>query len=68
MSGLDQPPKAKERRPGLPVFMTSAYGDVDTVSTAQKRGADEFLIKPVDCAKPWRDIMTVKADVMRRDA
>jgi DNA-binding NtrC family response regulator len=68
MSGLDLLPIVKTRRPDLPVFMISAYGDGDTVSTARERGADEFLTKPVDFAKLRRDIMTVKADAMRRDA
>jgi DNA-binding NtrC family response regulator len=68
MSGLDLLPIVKTRRPGLPVFMISAYGDADTVSTAQKRGADDFLTKPVDFAKLRRDIMAVKAEAMRRDA
>jgi DNA-binding NtrC family response regulator len=67
MGGLDLLPKVKERRPGLPVFVISAYGEPDTVSTAQKRGADEFLTKPVDFAKLRRDIMTVHADAMRRN-
>ena len=68
MSGLDLLPIVKTRRPDLPVFMISAYGDADTVSTAQKRGADQFLTKPVDFAKLRRDIMTVQADAMRRNA
>ena len=68
MSGLDLLPKVKERRPELPVFMISAYGDADTVATALERGADEFLTKPVDFPKLRRDIMAVKADAMRRDA
>jgi DNA-binding NtrC family response regulator len=68
MNGLDLLPKVKERRPGLPVFMISAYGDADTVSTARERGADEFLTKPVDFPKLRRDIMAVQADAMRRDA
>jgi len=68
MSGLDLLPKVKERRPELPVFMISAYGGTDTVNTAQERGADEFLTKPVDFAKLRRNIMTVHADAMRRDA
>ena len=68
MSGLDLLPIVKTRRPDLPVFMISAYGDADTVSTAQKRGADQFLTKPVDFTKLRRDIMTVQADAMRRDA
>jgi DNA-binding NtrC family response regulator len=68
MSGLDLLPIVKTRRPELPVFMISAYGDADTVNTAQKRGADEFLTKPVDFAKLKRDIMAVQADAMRREA
>src|SRR4029078_8476963 len=46
MSGLDLLPKVKERRPDLPVFMISAYGDADTVAAALERGADEFLPTP----------------------
>jgi DNA-binding NtrC family response regulator len=68
MNGLDLLPKVKERRPGLPVFVISAYGDADTVNTARERGADEFLTKPVDFAKLRRDIMQVRAEAMRRDA
>jgi DNA-binding NtrC family response regulator len=68
MSGLDLLPIVKTRRPDLPVFMISAYGDEDTVATARERGANEFLAKPVDFAKLRRDIMAVHADAMRRDA
>jgi DNA-binding NtrC family response regulator len=68
MSGLDLLPIVKTRRPDLPVFMISAYGDADTVSTARERGADGFLAKPVNFAKLRRDIMAVQADAMRRDA
>ena len=68
MGGLDLLPKIKRRKPGLPVFVISAYGDADTESTARERGADEVLTKPVDFAKLRRDIMAVQADAMRRDA
>jgi DNA-binding NtrC family response regulator len=58
MNGLDLLPKVKERRPGLPVFMISAYGDADMVSTARERGADEFLtnrwISPSRDGTSWR--------------
>ena len=37
MNGLDLLPKVKERKPGLPVFMISAYGDADMASTARER-------------------------------
>jgi DNA-binding NtrC family response regulator len=68
MSGLDLLPIVKIRRPDLPVFIISAYGDADTVTTARERGADEFLTKPVDFTKLRRNIMTVQAEAMRRDA
>ncbi len=68
MSGLDLLPKIKGRKPGLLVFVISVYSDADTVSRAREREADEFLTKPVDFAKLRRDIMTVHADAMRRDA
>jgi len=68
MSGLDLLPKVKQRRPLLPVFMISAYGDADTVATALERGADEFLTKPVDFPRLRRGIMAVKADAKRRNA
>ncbi len=64
MSGLDLLPIVKTRRPELPVFMISAYGDADTVATALARGADEFLTKPVDFSKLKQDIMAVMADTM----
>ena len=48
VSGIDLIPEVKVRRPDLPVFMISAYGDPDTVAAARARGADRFLIKPVD--------------------
>ena len=48
MSGLDLLPVVKARRPDLPVFMISAYGDNRTVDLALSRGASKFLTKPVD--------------------
>src|SRR3954467_9369626 len=38
LSGLDLLPIVKKRRPNLPVFMISAYGDADTITTARTRG------------------------------
>jgi CheY-like chemotaxis protein len=66
--GRDLLPKVKALRPGLPVFVISAYDDADRVSTARERGTDQFLTKPVDFARLRRDIMAVQAGAMRRDA
>ena len=68
MSGLDLIPEVKARRPKLPVFMISDYGDTERVKTALARGADGFLTKPVDFPKLKQDIMAVMTDAMRRDA
>ena len=66
ISGLGLLPIVKTRRPDLPVFII--YGDADTMTTARKRGADEFLAKPVDFPKLRRGIRAVQADAKRRDA
>ena len=65
MSGLDLLSIVKARRPSLPVFMISTYGDA---TTALARGADGFLTKPIDFPKLKQDIMTVEAEAMRGDA
>ena len=61
MTGLELLPVVKQRRPDLPVFMISAYGDQDTIATAVERGANGFLTKPVDFPRLKRDITTVMA-------
>ena len=62
MSGLDLIPEVKVRRPDLPVFMISDYGDAERVEAALARGADGFLTKPVDFPKLKQDIMAVMTD------
>ena len=62
MTGFELVPVVKQRRPNLPVFMISAYGDQDTIATALERGADKFLTKPVDFPQLKRDITAVMAD------
>ena len=59
MTGLELLPVVKQRRPDLPVFMISAYGDQDTIATAVERGSNGFLTKPVDFPRLKRDIITV---------
>ena len=62
MSGLDLLPKVKERRPELPVFMISAYGDPELIRTALDRGASKFITKPVDFPQLKQDVSLVVAD------
>jgi CheY-like chemotaxis protein len=62
MSGLELLPTVKARRPDLPVFMISAYGDRDTIAAAVERGANKFLTKPVDFPQLKLDVASVIAD------
>jgi DNA-binding NtrC family response regulator len=62
MSGLDLLPIVKKRRPNLPVFMISAYGDAERVKTALERGASKFVTKPVDFPQLKQDVSRVVAD------
>lgn len=64
MSGLELLPKVKERRPDLPVFMISAYGDTERVQTALDRGASKFITKPVDFPLLKREVSAVVADAI----
>ena len=61
MTGLELLSVFKQRRPDLPVFMISAYGDQDTVATALECGANRFLTKPVDFPRLKQDITAVIA-------
>jgi len=61
MSGLELLPMVKSRRPDLPVFMISAYGDKDTIAMAVERGANKFLTKPVDFPQLKQDVSAVIA-------
>lgn len=61
MTGLQLLPIVKERRPDLPVFMISAYGDNGTEKAALERGANKFMPKPVDFAQLKSDVAAVIA-------
>jgi DNA-binding NtrC family response regulator len=62
MNGLDLIPEVKARRPDLPVFMISAYGDPERVRTAMERGASKFITKPVDFPQLKQDVSRVVAE------
>ena len=48
MDGLTLLGEIKQRFPGLPVMMVTAYGDNERRRRASELGAFEFLTKPVD--------------------
>src|SRR5215469_16856681 len=63
MNGLDLISAVKGRRPDLPVFMISAYGDSERVKTALERGASKFLNKPVDFPRLKQEVSRIVDDV-----
>ena len=65
MTGLELLPVVKQRRPDLPVFMISAYGDPDTVAMAMGRGAAKFLTKPVNFPQLKQDVLAALASASR---
>ena len=50
-SGLDLLGKVKERLPGLPVIIMTAFSDLDSAVSAFQSGAFEYLPKPFDLPK-----------------
>ena len=51
MSGLDLLQKVKERHPGLPVIVMTAFSDLDSAVAAFQGGAFDYLAKPFDLDK-----------------
>ncbi len=50
-SGLDLLGRVKERHPGLPVIIMTAFSDLDSAVAAFQGGAFEYLAKPFDVPK-----------------
>src|SRR5213075_2675206 len=50
-SGIELLTKVKERHPGLPVIIMTAYSDLDSAVSAFQGGAFEYLPKPFDLPK-----------------
>ena len=50
-SGLELLEKVKQRRPGLPVIIMTAFSDLDSAVSAFQGGAFEYLPKPFDLAR-----------------
>ena len=47
MSGIEALKRIKQIDPGIVVIMITAYEDVDTVVSAMKLGANDYIIKPI---------------------
>jgi two-component system, sensor histidine kinase len=64
MSGTEALMKLKEIAPELQVIMITAYADVTSAVDAMKRGAEDFLIRPIQSD---RLVLTVHRALERRD-
>ena len=51
MSGLNLLQKVKEKNPGLPVIVMTAFSDLDSAVSAFQGGAFDYLAKPFDLDK-----------------
>lgn len=60
MSGLDLLREIKARRPGMPVFMITAYDDHEKYREAMDCGASDYLAKPLDFGELKTKILSVK--------
>ena len=49
--GTDVLKEFKKKWPGLPVIMITAFGVIDDAVTAMRRGAYDFITKPIDYTK-----------------
>jgi two-component system nitrogen regulation response regulator GlnG len=66
-SGLDLLSKVKERHPGLPVIVMTAYSDLDSAVSAFQGGAFEYLPKPFDVPKAVELIRRAVEESLRED-
>ncbi|MDP1653458.1 MAG: response regulator, partial [Rhodocyclaceae bacterium] len=48
MDGLQLLAEIRTRKPGLPVLLMTAFGDVDRAVAAMKGGACDFMLKPFE--------------------
>ena len=48
MSGIDAIPEIRKMLPTIPIVLITAYADVRQAVAAVKRGADDYLSKPID--------------------
>ncbi len=66
-SGLDLLATVKERLPGLPVIIMTAYSDLDSAVSAFQGGAFEYLPKPFDLPKAVELIRRALEESLRED-
>lgn len=60
MSGLELLREIKGLRPGIPVFMITAYDDREKYREAMDCGANDYLAKPLDFSELKEKILSVR--------
>jgi two-component system, NtrC family, nitrogen regulation response regulator GlnG len=66
-SGLELLAKVRERAPGLPVIIMTAYSDLDSAVSAFQGGAFEYLPKPFDVPKAVELIRRAVEESLREE-
>ncbi len=66
-SGLDLLTEVKQRLPGLPVIIMTAFSDLDSAVSAFQSGAFEYLPKPFDLPKAIELIRRAVGESQRED-
>ncbi|EHR70312.1 nitrogen regulation protein NR(I) [Burkholderiales bacterium JOSHI_001] len=66
-SGIDLLAKVKEKLPGLPVIIMTAYSDLDSAVSAFQGGAFEYLPKPFDLPRAVDLIRRAVEESLRED-
>jgi two-component system, NtrC family, nitrogen regulation response regulator GlnG len=66
-SGIDLLAKVRERLPGLPVIIMTAYSDLDSAVSAFQGGAFEYLPKPFDVPKAVELIRRAVEESLREE-
>jgi two-component system nitrogen regulation response regulator GlnG len=66
-SGIELLTKVKQRCPGLPVIIMTAYSDLDSAVSAFQGGAFEYLAKPFDLPKAVELIRRAVEESLREE-
>ncbi|MGA8513543.1 MAG: nitrogen regulation protein NR(I) [Burkholderiaceae bacterium] len=66
-SGLDLLTQVKEKHPGLPIIIMTAFSDLDSAVNAFQRGAFEYLPKPFDITRATELIHRAVEESQRED-